>query len=114
LVRPWTKKPFLRLLPHPLPPIWLVVVAVSQERGSRKLVVEVVVASSLLSPSKHRYRLDHVVVAPEVDDVVLVTPVVFVIPEATGLVLDAAFEFQAPLQVLGVSIPVFPFPEDRR
>jgi len=72
----------------------------------------VVVASSLLSPFEHQCRLDRVVVALEVDDVVLVTPVVFVVPEAIGLVLDAAFEFQAPLHVLGASIPVFPFPED--
>jgi len=73
-----------------------------------------VVASSLLSPSKHRYHLDRVASALEVNDVVLLTPVLFVIPEATGLVLDATFEFQAPLHVFGVSIPVFPFPEDRR
>jgi len=114
LVRPWTKKPFLHLLLHPLPPIRLVVVAVSQEREFRKLVVEVIVASLLLSPSKHRYRLGCVVVAPKVNDVVLVTPVVIVVPEATGLVLDASFEFQAPLHVLGASMPVFPFPEDGR
>jgi len=90
-----------------------VVVAVAQERGFSKLAVEVVVASSLLSPSKHRYHLGRVASAPEVDDVVLVTPVLFVVPEATGLVLDAVFEFQAPLHVLGVSILVFPFPEDQ-
>jgi len=114
LVRPWTKKPYLCLLPYPLPPIRLVVVAVFQEHGSRMLVVEVVVASSLLLPSKHRCCLDRVVVAPKTNDVVPVAPVHFVVPEATGPVLDAAFESQAPLHVLGVSIPVFPSPEDRR
>jgi len=40
-VRPWTKKPYLCLLPHPLPPIRLVVVAVFQQREIQKLVVEV-------------------------------------------------------------------------
>jgi len=107
LVQPWTKKPFLCLLLHPLPPIRLVVVAVSQERESRKLVVEVAVASLLLSPSEHRHRLERDAVALEVNDVVLVTPVVFVAPKATGLILDAAFEFHAPLRVFGTSIPVF-------
>jgi len=48
LVRPWAKKPFLYLLPYPLPPIQLVVVAVSQEHESRMLVVEVVVTFSRL------------------------------------------------------------------
>jgi len=113
LVLPWTKKPFLYLLLHPLPPIRLVVVAVSQECGSRKLVVEVVVASLLLSPSEYRHRLERDAVALEVNIVVLVAPVVFVAPKATGLVLDAAFEFHAPLRVFGASIPVFLFPEDR-
>jgi len=112
LVRPWTKKPFLYLLLHPLPPIRLVVVDVSQERESQKLVVEVAVASLLLSPSEHRHRLERVAVALEADNVVIVTPVVFVAPKATDLVLDAAFEFHAPLRVFGASIPVFLFPED--
>jgi len=43
LVRPWTKKPYLYLLPYPLLPIRLVVVAVFQEHEFQKLVVEVVV-----------------------------------------------------------------------
>jgi len=43
LVRPWTKKPYLYLLPHPVPPIWLVVVAVFQEREFQKLVFATVV-----------------------------------------------------------------------
>jgi len=47
-VRPWAKKPHLCLLPHPLPPIRLVVVAAFQEREFQMIVVEVVVASSLL------------------------------------------------------------------
>jgi len=85
LVRSWTKKPFLCLVPHPLPPIRLVVVAVSQERGSRKLVVEAVVASLLLSPSEHRHRLERDAVALEVNVVVLVAPDVSVAPKATGL-----------------------------
>jgi len=114
LVRPWMKKPHLHLLPHPLPPIRLVVVAVFQERGFRKLVIEVVVASLPLLSSKHQCFLGRVVVAPEADDIVPVVPVVFVVPEATGPVLDAAFEFRVPLHVFGVSIPVFPFPEDQR
>jgi len=95
LVRQWTKKPFLCLPLHPLPPIRLVVVAVSQERGSRKLVVEVVVASLLLSPSEHRHRLERDAVALEAIVVVLVATVVFVAPKATGLVLDVAFGFHA-------------------
>jgi len=42
-VRPWTKKLYLYLLPHPLPPIRLVVVAVFQEREFQKLVFATVV-----------------------------------------------------------------------
>ena len=48
LVRPWMKKPHLCLLPHPLPLIWLVVVAAFQEREIQKLVVEAVVVFSRL------------------------------------------------------------------
>ena len=48
LVRPWAKKPFLHLLPHPLPPIRLVVVVVSREHEFRMLVVAMVVTFSRL------------------------------------------------------------------
>jgi len=84
LVRLWTKKPFLYLLRYPLPPIRLVVVAVSQERESRKLVVEVVVASLLLSPFEHQCRLDCDAVALGAIVVVPVAPVVYFLRHRTS------------------------------
>jgi len=48
LVRPWTKKLYLLLLPYPHPPIRLVVVAAFREGEFQKLVVEVVVVFSRL------------------------------------------------------------------
>ena len=60
MVRPWTKKPYLYLLPYPLLPIRLVVVAVFQEREFQKVVVEVVVVVRLQIYAGHGRVVDEV------------------------------------------------------
>jgi len=118
------KKPYLYLLPYPLPPIRLVVAVVFQEREFQKLVVAVVLGVLDVSrprPCEHSCHLERFDVARLVIGAIAVvptTPVHVAAPHAIVHSLDAVAQFLVGLashvHILDVPALAFPSPEGRR
>jgi len=99
LVRPWTKKPYLCLLPYPLLPIRLVVVVAAhvQEHELQVLVLGRVVTFFPFQSHEHLHHLAFLV-----KDIGC--------PGAIALVLVVSAVLLAQIHVLAVAVLAFPFP----